>query len=303
MIAGRLAELVRRNLRQDAIYGYSRKYGVQRDALGDRVAYFLVVRFNLYSAELRRRARLDDPDRYAQWELFRARVFRDILLPSVVGQTIDSFHVLAFFDTKLTAPINGILRDMAALGERFVPVFVDQRPRDSDPFAFEESLRQAVAARKGDAVAIATSRLDSDDAINVGYFETLRAYVSEVPQAVALATVAVNFPFGVQVAGRSTRILTYNRNPFLTLIEPAANYDAPSRWTRKGVFQFAHDRADKNHDVLNPITLLPMWAQFVHGGNVMNTVNQYAPELRVSAELDAMFAGSLSRMMSSVLGK
>ena len=293
----RYARLIRKAVRQDRIYGYAAKYGLADDPIarpaGPGVAHFVLVRFNLFVEELRRAAGLLDEERYLDWLERRVSFFRRFTLPSIRNQIDRNFRVLLFLDTQVDGPIESLL-DEIANDARIVPIMLDCRG-DPAPFAFEEAARLAIVAHApADGEMVATTRLDSDDLLSVGIVHALQAYCAQIrPAYVARAPVTVNFPVGVQIASDGLRLLVYARNPFQTLLEPRARYDSTNKWDRKTVFQTSHDRCDKLFPVHDAMTLLPMWAQLVHGGNAMNRVASDLPRMAIDGAVEFAFGGLL----------
>lgn len=300
----RFARLIRTALRQDRIHGYARKYGLADDPIaqlpGLGVAHFVLIRFNLYVEDLRRASGLLERDRYLAWLERRVAFFRRFTLPAIREQIDADFHVLLFLDTEIDPPVRALMDDVAGEG-RIEPILLDCRG-DPAPFAFEEAARQAIVARAPAGTAlIATTRVDSDDILSIGFMHALRTYCAQIRTAyVARAPVTVNFPIGLQVAGDGARLLVYARNPFQTLVEPRARYDSTNKWDRKTVFQTAHDRSDKLFAVHDAMTLLPMWAQLVHGGNAMNRIAADLPRVPVDGALAQAFGGRLSEASAAI---
>ena len=288
-------------LKPDRVFRYAERYDLEDDWLsapeGCRPAHYVLVRFNLYNEAARTQAGLLDPDAFETWSLHRAELFARTARRSLEAQTARNFTVLVLMDTEID-PGAGQLIDALPTDGQFVPVFIDQRG-DMGFAAFEEAVRSAIDATCGDADVIATTRLDSDDALGVGFMEVLNRYVRHVrASAVSTQEMTVNFPFGVQAAGGVLRAHLYNRNPFQTMLEPREKYRDTDKWTRKSIFQFAHDRSDKNCLVHSATTSLPMWLQVVHGGNLMNVVGHAMPQMVLTDALDAMFDGIPSGLAS-----
>lgn len=282
------------SLKADRVHRYAERYGLDDDWLsapaGCRPAHYVLVRFNLYNEAARAGAGLLDPAAFETWSLHRADLFARSARRSLEAQTAKDFTVLVLMDTQMDRGAEQLIGSLPA-GGRLVPVFVDQRG-DMGFAALEEGIRATIDANCGDADVIATTRLDSDDALNVGFIEVLNRYVRHVrASALERQEMTVNFPFGMQAAGGVLRAHMYNRNPFQTMLEPRGKYRDTGIWTRKGIFQFAHDRADKNCIVHNATTSVPMWLQIVHGGNLMNMVGADMPQLVLTEALDALFDG------------
>ena len=295
--SSRLTELLRKNLLQDHIHGHADKYGVRaegRDLIATcGVSHFLTTRFNIWDESLRRGAGILEPDAYRAWLTRRIRIFNELLLPTIVSQTFQGFHYLLVLDTERDETLDAFLDHLSPY-QMIRPVFIDLR--QAHPWSvYEKALGQEILALSKPGEIVATTRLDSDDAINVDFMSALNRYCTQIEASRVGAGMYLNFPLGLQINGTDVSLHVVNRNPFQTMLESREKYLDNRIWTRKGVFQTAHNRTDKVSEVVNLTTRLPMWAQFVHGGNVANVDGANLLKLAPSDDLDLLFAGVLSK--------
>ncbi|GAB6842391.1 hypothetical protein HNR00_003599 [Methylorubrum rhodinum] len=288
--------LIAMNIRSDENYGQTDP-GLLKErsitAIGEgRLKHYIITRFNLWDENLRRAAGILEEDAYLNWIERRIVLFRESLLPTLVHQTYNDFQLLLFFDTNMDSRTSAFIESLQEFG--FIkPLFVDFRLKHGWSH-FENTLAAEILSSTVVGDVVATTRIDSDDALSIGFMQNLNQYCSRIGYDEAIADMYVNFPFGLQCTDRDIRILMYNRNPFQTMLEAREKYLNENIWVRKGVFQTAHDRTFKVGKIINVITSFPMWAQFVHGGNVANHAKASLPIAVHSDPLRIMFANTLS---------
>ncbi len=193
------------------------------------------------------------PPASEDWLYYRLGFFVDAAHPSVVGQRGAAFTWLVLFDDRCPDGFRAEVEALAADGS-FTPLWT-HRPFQAGLFG------EAIAARSA-APYLITTRMDSDDAIATDHMAAVQARFAHQER------LFVNFTRGVQL-DRSGAV--YRRDdvsgPFLSLIErrgpahPLTVYGAA-----------AHTRARALAPVLE-VQAPPMWAQVVHGSNLMNIVN------------------------------
>jgi hypothetical protein len=289
---------IAQNIRQDFIYKYNEKYIDENSKLQEKtkMSHFLVVRFNLYIHNLREKVGLLDNNKYLEWVKNRSELFINGLLKNIIEQTNKDFKTLIYFDVEIDSYTQRVI-DVISKHKNIHAVLLDLRNSD-ETFKFEESLRQEVEKLMKNHSFVTTTRVDCDDLINIGFMENLIDYCSYIaPHTITSNGIVVNFPHGMQIANGKSRVLMYNRNPFITLVEPRSKFFDSHKWIRKTVFQFSHDRCDRFCKVENAITRFPMWAQVIHEENAMNVEHKYLPTLEYSKGMDEMFSGCLNTMM------
>jgi hypothetical protein len=188
------------------------------------------------------------------WLWYRLGFFVDAALPSVAGQRgAAPFEWLVLFDDRCPDDFRAAVEDLAA-GGTFTPLWT-HAPYGSGLFA------RAVGER-ADAPFLITSRMDSDDALACDFMAAVQARFAHQER------LFVNFTRGVQI-DRSGAV--YRRDdvsgPFLSLIERRGHGDPLTVYAAA-----AHTRARALAPVLE-VKAPPMWAQVVHGSNLVNIVN------------------------------
>ncbi|GAB6842909.1 hypothetical protein JCM2811A_19100 [Methylorubrum rhodinum] len=142
VISSRLTELLRKNLIQDHVHGYADKYGVTAEGRNliatCGVSHFLITRFNIWDEKLRRGAGILEPEAYRAWLTRRIRIFNELLLPTIVGQTFQGFHYLLVLDTERDETLDAFIDHLSPY-QMIRPVFIDLR--QAHPWAvYEQAL-------------------------------------------------------------------------------------------------------------------------------------------------------------------
>jgi hypothetical protein len=205
------------------------------------------------------------------WLEQRLGLFERWCLPSMARQSCPDFTWLVLCDES-TDP--GIRDRLEALGRTMTQLRVTIL---DESISRQRALQQAVDAGAG---VVVTTRLDSDDALNVAAVETLQDY-ARCFAAGALASLIVNFERGWQLQ-TETGIVTerwYPHSPFLSLIERAG------RGSIRGVMHGPHTEVPYAHPTHQDLSIVG-WLQTVHGDNVANQITD--PDLAVrDADLSA----------------
>lgn len=120
-----------------------------------------------------------------------------------------------------------------------------------------------------------TTRVDSDDALNVHYVEAVQRY-AEPFVASNLSRIVVNFPRGFQYDTSGDRLFErqYPHSPFPTMLELAAS---PER-KPVTVHSAQHTQLPKQWPTHQDLSMNG-WLQVIHGGNVKNEIAPDAVEV------------------------
>lgn len=239
--------------------------------------FCLLSRFNLKWPALQARAGIDSEDAYLAWCESRARIFRELTLRSILAQQRKPDAWFIGFDSEIVPPVARVLEELEPHG--FIrPVLAES------PVAFMATIRTEIAQLSGGRM-IATTRLDSDDALHRNFFAKLRRTTRRItPAALNRQRIAISFPYGVQRVG--DRFFAYHqpKNAFLTLVEAAGQ----SPLTALG---FRHREVQR---VARPsyVTLTqPLWMQNVHGANASNEARHNLFELGPARDVMHAFGG------------
>lgn len=188
------------------------------------------------------------------WLWYRLGFFVDAALASVAGQRDAApFRWLVLFDDRCPDEFRSAVEELAA-DRTFTPLWTHK--------TYRPGLFARVVAERSEAPYLITTRMDSDDAIATDFTAALQAQFAHQER------LFVNFTRGVQL-DRSGAV--YRRDdlsgPFLSLIERRGPGDPLTVYAAA-----AHTRARALAPVLE-VHAPPMWAQVVHGSNLVNIVN------------------------------
>lgn len=189
-----------------------------------------------------------------EWLWYRLGFFVDAALPSVAGQRgAAPFEWLVLFDDRCPEDFRAAVEELAGDGT-FIPLWTHA--------PYHPGLFARAVAHRGDAPHLITSRMDSDDAIATDFMAAVQAQFDHQER------LFVNFTRGVQL-DRSGAVFRRDdvSGPFLSLIERRGPGDPLTVYGAA-----AHTRARALAPVLE-VKAQPMWAQVVHGSNLMNIVN------------------------------
>jgi len=210
--------------------------------------HFLLTRFSAVLVP-------SGPPADEEWLWYRLGFFVDAALPSVAGQRgAAPFRWLVLLDDRCPDDFRSQVEELAADGT-FTPLWTHE--------PYRPGLFARAAAERSAAPYLITTRLDSDDAIATDHLAAVQGQFARQER------LFVNFTRGVQL-DRSGAV--YRRDdvsgPFLSLIE-RRNPGTPPLTVYAAA---AHTRARALAPVLE-VHAPPMWAQVVHGSNLMNIVN------------------------------
>jgi hypothetical protein len=199
------------------------------------------------------------------WLEERVRLLEDYALGGMREQTAKEFDWLLLCDESTDS---GCLAQLAAFASD-VPQLrlgIINRAR---------TWRKAmIELLEGDYDVLLTSRVDSDDALNIRYVESVQRYVPGF-LASGLDRLVVNFPRGLQYDSVSGRLFErqYPHSPFPTMIERAAPDGKPVT-----VHSAQHTELPKQWPTHQDVSI-DGWLQVIHGGNVKNEIASDAVEI------------------------
>lgn len=182
------------------------------------------------------------------WLTSRLELFRRYCLPTMKAQRSQEFDWLVFFDPGTPADFLAQVRD--AFGEhvnfhiRFLDIYTGE--------LMKSNVRSFFAS---DPDWLVSTRLDNDDGLNCAYVEQLQRAITIGKQE------ALNFPYGLILAGERTYVSRQSSNAFLSVSEPYAD------------FHTALGAQHKDMSRLMPVRNIntdPMWLQVIHESNVSN---------------------------------
>ncbi len=210
--------------------------------------HFVLTRFSATSAR-------GQPPPEDDWLWYRLGFFVDACHPSVLAQSDRDFRWLVWFDDRCSDGFRAEVETLAA--GAFEPVW------GHEPFFAAVA---GVVTSRSAAPVLATTRLDSDDAIAADFVERVHAEAVEVTSG-RMDRLVVNFPHGLQV-DRSGAVYRYRQpsSHFATMVE--RRHDGPP----VTVFVGPHPLL-RRHAAVREVQSPPMWVEVVHDGNLLNGVS------------------------------
>ena len=221
-----------------------------------RPKVFINTRFNIVlmgAKELMDKA--GAPTRTPEWLERRFDLFERICLPSLRAQTHQDFQWLVFFSDDTPEPFLTRTKELHRAFPQFIPCFLEANTIQVRRF------RAEVLKRIGSEDShLITARIDNDDAFNRTYIERLRAEFRGQDDEI------INFMNGMQYDADLgvAADLRKPSNPFIARIERLVDGKV------RTVVDLTHDKAMHTGLVRDVSTLVPMWLQTIHSGNVLN---------------------------------
>ena len=205
--------------------------------------HFLLTRFSAVF-------RVGDVPAQEEWLRYRLGFFVDACWASVRSQQGADFTWLVLFDDRCPDDFRQDVEELAK--GVFTPIWTHE--------AFSPTLFSRVIADQSTAPWVLTTRLDSDDGIARDFMASAQREFAHQDK------LFVDFPRGVQI-DRSGGVYLYDQlsSPFLTLIEKR---DSSGGWPQT-VYAARHARA-RLEGALREVNAPPMWAQVIHGTNLLN---------------------------------
>lgn len=191
-----------------------------------------------------------------EWLERRLRLWEAYCLPSIAGQTSSDFTWLLYCDESTAPDVLDHLRDHE---RRLARLRVLVTGAGGTPLSLTRSLVHSSTE------LLLTTRLDSDDALNVSYAETVQRYAEPFLRS-RLETLLVNFPRGYKLQSPAGKVYESRipYSPFHTLFERKA----PAReW--ETVLMGNHSALHEQHPTHQDESIAG-WLQLLHGGNVLN---------------------------------
>jgi len=191
--------------------------------------HFLLTRFNVT---------MSGGPPSPEWLEHRMKIFEEVTAPSVDAQTAPGFMWLVFCDPPI--------------GPRYLSGASKlARCSATAKYGLESVQRYVkinIAEHAGPRDWVITTRLDSDDALEPHFIETIQKNFRE-------ETEFLNLPQGFQLVDGVRRKVKLFSNPFLSYVEKAEN--------PKTVYHVHHDRAMDSAPVRDLISE-PAWTQTCH---------------------------------------
>jgi hypothetical protein len=199
------------------------------------------------------------------WLEERVELLEDYALGGMREQTAKEFDWLLLCDestdSSCLARLAGLARDVPQLRLGII-----NRAR-----TWRKAMNELL---DDDHDVLLTTRVDSDDALNVRYVESVQRYAAGF-LAADLDRLVVNFPRGLQYDSASGRLFArqYPHSPFPTMIERAPLDGKPVT-----VHSAQHTDLPKQWPTHQDVSI-DGWLQVIHGGNVKNEIAPDAVEI------------------------
>jgi len=236
-----------------------------QDRAFDRLIRLVLVRFSVGGPiSFRVKTASGGPaHRDPAWLAERERLFDLYCRPSLDRQIDRGFTTLLFFDRETDPQLIGRLTD----GERIVALLTGEGLSMNSAVNAYLRTRLESALRSDGGTFVATTRLDSDDAIAPGFMAKLDAAIRSAADGIAAhGRGYFCFPLGQKYLAEKDRYrrIYWPKNAFGTLVE---------RWRPKGidtVFARRHARMVKEERTVLIDDGSGYWCVVIHGGNVSN---------------------------------
>lgn len=189
------------------------------------------------------------------WLKKRFELFENYCLKTMIKQTNKNFIWLCFFHKDTPEPFMSKILKYKDLCPQIKIYFGDTFEKYCNSLA--EIVKECIEPRK----YLVTTRLDGDDCFSVDYIENIQQNIYETKKGYFL-----DFIYGYiyDEIKDEVHYQKFRRNPFCSRVE---------RWEDlKTVRMIGHDRINQ----AGPIYMIktkPMWAQIIHGGNILNFVD------------------------------
>jgi hypothetical protein len=189
------------------------------------------------------------------WLTQRVKLFQDLCLPSVEGQTEKNFTWFICFAEE--TPCKYV--DQVCLIDQIIPIFAGSQTQAierSKPYLLEQGLA-------------VTTRLDSDDSLAFNYLEALLQCAESIGETVAGEDYVLSFANGCSYDVEHKKYYDhyYPHSPFIAFCESVG-----ANKQLKGIFHEAHFCMHETYKTLLIPTKKPMWRINIHDDNVANTI-------------------------------
>lgn len=190
---------------------------------------------------------------------YRMRLFKLFCAPSIAAQTNTNFTWIVLFGSDAS----GWLQDeIKSFGQLFIPLYSDKLEHAIT--AIKELI--GVHAKPGDKVF--TTRLDNDDALAVGYVQSVQSSIrANVPSMYFDAVHGHQFVLRDKIKEWKFYSLKYSHSPFASMVETFSTVEA-----LKLIYHKPHGSLKAGY-VDAPVIMLgasPLWLQVLHGKNIGN---------------------------------
>ena len=231
----------------------------------------VVTRFNMVLPSLHRSQYRIAESAMADWLAARTAIFETICLPSMLRQTRRPDAWLIGFDGLRKDAVTKML-DIMRPHPWIVPVW-QTAPEGKHNGLEPTFVRGLLPMLKSEQTWTLTTRLDSDDALNLSHCQAVHRHARSVIDSRKVESEFwISFPRGVQLSKGDCRILRQENNAFLSRCVQVSRKDRPKEAT---VLARNHKQALRDSKCYLLSSERPMWLQYVHGTNLKNFVRTF----------------------------
>lgn len=252
-----------------------------------RLHHVLLTRFSL--DVFRGRADMRPVHDTAAWVAERTPVFREVCLPSVLGQDRRPRRWLIGADETRPELVAELFAELKP--HSWIRPAWQRRRDDGTMLSVKHTFAQAIAEHTPDRDFdyLVTTRLDNDDALNRYYVRWVERYITGyLARHPDTPEFWVSFPVGAQLAQGRYYAYHHTRGHFLTRVVRA---DVAGEVPIRHALAIKHTAVfEQGTPVATPATKQPMWLEHVHEQNLMNEALDHLLELVPSERVGAMFA-------------
>ena len=217
--------------------------------------HFILTRFNLL---LWQKDKEGQKVRTTEWLEHRFSLFERYCLPSVMGQSCQTFSWIVLFDIATPERFRRRIEDYQKKCPQLIPVFVERENSRKFAQVFRNEVIKRLAADR-----VITTYLDNDDAISVRFVEDLQQRSETIDEGTF-----IYYSDGYQLYANDGYLMQihYPNNHFVSVVEQGL----PTRV--KTIYGYgSHYYIDRIQSaVIERIAKMPMWCEVVHDKNVDN---------------------------------
>lgn len=243
----------------------------------------VMTRFNMVVPGFRGLAQITSEAAFDDWISARMPIFESVCFSSLRAQVKPPDAWLLGFDSVSPERVERVT-EMIKPFPWMRPVWQRVNTRGEHEGARSSFLREIKALLTPAHRYVISTRVDNDDALGRGYCDARdRFCASVVERRPELEEFWITFPLGAQLSPTALRLYPQNGNPFLSHCARVED----GRWTRRTALDARHNRVfEEEGAVFKAVTRAPMWLQYVHRTNVLNSEKPALSELRdADAEL------------------
>lgn len=241
------------------------------------VQHFILTRFNLL---LWNRDKEGQKVRSKEWLEHRFYLFEKYCLPSIIGQTCQSFEWIVLFDSTTPEKFKERIVEYQKKCPQLIPVYV--RPERGRLFAqifkdevvkrvqgvqaiqkVQDSSRICELENPGSQLKVLTTYLDNDDALHVHFVEDIQRRAASLPDETF-----ITYDSGYQFFTDHNYVMRihFPRNHFMSVVESGESSMLKTIYGYGSHYYIEIIDGAKVEHVKN----LPMWCEVIHEKNMGN---------------------------------